>query len=286
MTTPEHFGEEKQSGTDEQMKESLLGDLSEIRDPADYVRDEDGSAAETGADVVMQKIGGLEILKEGGYEVDLEKTIHDMFGVTKNMESQLERVLRINAQLENDLTDSKKMLAELKAAKSKLEQKVSLLETEVPSKRELQIEIDHLTEERNLAQVSIRDQKTKISKIQKTLLDYQKQVASLAEERKDALAEINFLESRLNKATQKIRESEVRINALSGEKLALTEKIQGLEKDLTETLDEKYKLIKELKGTTEAMTELRSTLADRKLQAKKSFYKAGEGKKRGSHSEK
>ena len=70
----------------------------------------------------------------------------------------------------------------------------------------------------------------------------------------------------------------MQINALRGENLALKEKVKGLEKELTETLDEKYRLIRELNESKEAMNEVRSALEDKKLRAKKSFYAAQEEK--------
>ena len=281
MTTTEHSEGRQGPRLDENMQEPVLNNLSEFHDRLNYVLDEEMTEKGTGEEVkgsLMPKMRGLEILKEGVYEVDLEKTVHDMFVVIKSMESQLERVLSINALLEKDLKDSKKMIAELRVSKSKLERKVSSMEDEIPSKRELQIEIEHMIDERNLAQVSIRELKSKIETTQKKLIDYQKQIGKLGEERKDAFSEVNFLESRLNKATQKIGNCEAQINVLRGENLALTEKLKGLEKELTETLDEKYRLIKELKETKEAMNEIRSALADKKLQATKSYYKGQEEK--------
>ena len=281
MTTTEHTEGRQWQRLDESLQAPGLNDLSEFHDRLNYVLDEEMTEKGTGEEVkgsLMPKMRGLEILKEGVYEVDLEKTVHDMFVVIKSMESQLERVLSINALLEKDLKDSKKMIAEMRVSKSKLEQKVSRMEDEIPSKRELQIEIDHLTDERNLAQVSIRELKSKLEKTPGKLIQYQKQVMKLDEERRDVLSEVNFLDSRLNKASQKIRNCEAHINALSGENLAVTEKIKGLQKELTGTLDEKYKLIKELKETKEAMNEIRSALTNQKLQAKKSFYKGQEEK--------
>jgi hypothetical protein len=65
-------------------------------------------------EAIMPKMKGLDILKEGIYTVDLEKTINDMFLVIKNMESQLEKALTINTLLEKDLSEAKEVIAELK----------------------------------------------------------------------------------------------------------------------------------------------------------------------------
>lgn len=280
MTTTDSLKGRRQGQVlDEGAKDPVLNDLSDFRERVKDVLEEDVSEGvsqtRTGErkGTIMPKIRGLEILKEGGYAVDLEKTIHDMFAVIKNMEEQLERVLSINVLLEKELNDSKEMIAELTASKSQLEEKISRMEEEIPSKRELQIEIAHLIEERNSAQMSIHDLKSRLEKNRESLIQHQKQVGRLGEERKDAISEVDFLESRLNSAIQKIKEYESQINALRGENLAQTEKIKALDEELREALDEKYTLLKELKETKEAMSEIRSALADKKLQAKKSFYK-------------
>jgi chromosome segregation ATPase len=263
----------------EGLEEPVLNDFSDFRERLRQVLKQDapenvapsGRRERKGA--IMPKIKGLEILKEGGYAVDLEKTIHDMFVVIKNMEAQLERVLSINALLEKDLNDSKEMIAELRASKTQLEKQVARMEREMPSKRELQMEIDHLIEERNSAQITIRDLKSRLEKTKKTLIQSQKRMARLHEERKDAITEIDFVETRLEAAVEKIKDYESRINVLEGTKLAQAQKIKALDEELKETLDEKYGLIKELKETREGMNEIRSALADTKLQAKRSFYK-------------
>ena len=84
---------------------------------------------------IMSEIRGLEILKEGTYAVDLEKTISDMFDVIKRMEAQLESVLNLNAKLESDLDASKSLVVDLHSEKSHLEEKISRMEEEMPSNR-------------------------------------------------------------------------------------------------------------------------------------------------------
>ena len=204
--------------------------------------------------------------------------IQDMFAVIKNMETQLEKVMGINDLLEKDLKEANELNAELKTVKSRLEGKISRMEEEIPSKRELQIENDHLIDERNSAQLIIRDLKLKLEKTQKKVVQHQHQLGGLAEERKDAIQEVQFLESRLNNATQRIRELESQCNELKGEKIAQFEKIQNLDESLAEALDEKYRLHRDLKETKKALSEFHATLADTKLQTKKSYYKGTDEK--------
>ncbi len=235
---------------------------------------------EIAKEAVVPRIKGLEILKEGVYAIDLEKTINDMFMVMKSMETQLERVLTINSHLEKDRNEAKEMIVELNESKSQLEDKFARMEAELPSKRELQMEIEQLIEERNNMQPRIREQETRVEKIQKTLIQNQSLIGNLEEEKRDAIAEIDFLESRLNADAEKIRLNNSEINELKGEKLAHVEKIKTLEEALNEALDDKYRFINELKTSQKAVAELHSVVSDKKRQAKKSFYEGkGEGKK-------
>ena len=189
------------------------------------------------------------------------------------MEVQLERVLNINSHLEKDLKASREVIGLLKGEKSQLAKTIEQLENEIPSKRELLIEIDHLVEERNAAQGNIREMKLKVGAVQKTVLHLQERVASVDGEKRDAITEINYLESRLKSASEKIKRYEGETTALRGENLVQVEKIRCMEADLSELLNEKYKLLKDLREAKDALEEIGSTLVESKLQAKKSFYK-------------
>ncbi|MBW2086171.1 MAG: hypothetical protein JRI54_09135, partial [Deltaproteobacteria bacterium] len=162
--------------------------------------------------------------------------------------AQLESVLKLNADLEKDLDTSKETIAGLREEKTHLEAKIRRMEEEIPSKRELQIENDHLIEERNDAQHTIREMKAKIEKLQKEAVQYQKQITGLREDKKDIIIEISYLESKLNAVLEKNKYYQSKIDALRGEKLTQEEKIISLEKELTEILEEKYRLYQELKG--------------------------------------
>ncbi|MBW2104733.1 MAG: hypothetical protein JRI26_01600, partial [Deltaproteobacteria bacterium] len=104
---------------DEQIKERSKEDAS-IMPESDVI--------EETSEAIMPKIKGLEILKEGTYAVDLEKTISDMLAVIEKMEAQLESVLKLNANLEKDLETSKEMIIDLKAEKSHLEDTLARME--------------------------------------------------------------------------------------------------------------------------------------------------------------
>lgn len=276
MTTIDRSKEKQDREIDESIERPVWENLPDIDERLKQILQEATvqSRTETVQETIMPKIKELETLKQGVYAVDLEKTVNDMFMVIKNMEAQLGGVLKINSVLEKDLNEAKEMIAGLKEAKSQLGQTISRMEMEAPSKRELQIEIDQLVEERNEVQASIHEMNSKIEKLQVAVIEYQKRSDDLEEQKRDLMSEISFLESRLNAAMEKIAECEDEINMLKGEKLAHVEKIKVLEEELNDTLDDKYKLMSELKSSKKAMDELHSVLSDKKLQAKKSFYKS------------
>ena len=217
----------------------------------------------------MPRIKGIDLLQEGIYAVDLEKTIEDMFLIIRNMETQLERVLNINTLLEKDLNYTKETVTEFKAENTQLHDTIARMEEEMPSKRELQIEINHLMDERNNAEERIRKLKQQNEKLAKTMTRSQGQAGKLEEKRREAIKEISYFESRLNDSSEKISECERVIKYLRGEVLAKREKVGSLEQELKEELDEKYRALKALKDSQQAVAEFRSALADKKLQSEK-----------------
>ncbi len=234
--------------------------------------------ADSPREATVPKMKGLDILKEGIYTVDLEKTINDMFLVIKNMESQLEKALTINTLLAKDLSEAKEVIAGLKRSKSNLVDTIERMESEAPSKRELQMEIDQLIEERNGAEISIREMKSQVKKMQELVIQHQRRSGNLEEEKQDVIAEVNYLESRLEDAAERIIHLKKEVNIFKGEKLITEEKMKSLESNMQETLDEKYQLVRDIKTSKKAVDDLRSSLSDKKLRAKKSFYKSEDQK--------
>lgn len=274
MDTTDKSKEKQDQEVDDLIKKPAWENLPDIDERVKQVLREGFAEAqpEIAREAVMPRIKGLEILKEGVYAIDLEKTINDMFMVMKSMETQLERVLTINSHLEKDRNEAKEVVVELKESKSQLEDKIARMEAELPSKRELQMEIEQLIEERNNMEPRIREQESRIKKMQETVFQHQSLIGNLEEEKRDAIAEIDFLEPRLNTAAEKIKSNNSEINELRGEKLAHVEKIKTLEEGLNATLDDKYKLINKLKMSQKAVLELHSAISDKRRQAKKSFY--------------
>ncbi|MBT3257276.1 MAG: hypothetical protein HN366_12580 [Deltaproteobacteria bacterium] len=219
----------------------------EVSEERRSVMPESDTMMEETSQAIMSEIRGLEILKEGTYAVDLEKTISDMLGVIKRMEAQLESVLNLNAKLENDLDASKELVVDLNSEKSHLEKNISRMEAEMPSNRELLLEIDELTEERNGAQFSIHTMRSKIGKLQKEIDKNRKQIGSLKEDKKDIILEMDYVEAKLNAALKKKNDYRDETDALRGERLTLMEKMSILESELRETTQEKFRLFQELK---------------------------------------
>jgi chromosome segregation ATPase len=199
-----------------------------------------------------------------------------MFVVLRNMEVQLGQALSLNSLLEKDLSGAKERIIELKKENGQLQGAVDRMEDEIPSKRALRMEVEQLIEERNQAEQRIRDLKRRGEQLNEVALKAQDRAGELEGERKDAIAEINFLESRLSAAYEKISECEEQLDYLRRERQSGKEKVKSLEKDLEESLNEKFKALKALKDSQKAVTELHATLEEKKLQAQKAFYKSGE----------
>ncbi|HIJ19439.1 MAG TPA: hypothetical protein HPP58_00175 [Deltaproteobacteria bacterium] len=213
----------------------------------------ESSAVKETSRAIISEIRGLEILKEGTYAVDLEKTISDMLDVIKRMEEQLESVLNLNAKLENDLDASKGLVVDLASEKSLLEEKIAGMEMEMPSKRELMLEIDGLIQERNDVQFNIQTMRSKIENLQQEIEKYHKQVGSLKEDKKDILIEMDYVEAKLNTALRTNSAYRNELDVLKGERRTFVEKIRFLESELKETSKEKFRLFQELKDARPEM---------------------------------
>ncbi|MBF0481385.1 MAG: hypothetical protein HQK81_12440 [Desulfovibrionaceae bacterium] len=197
-----------------------------------------------------------EFLKERDASIDFQKTIDEMFLIIKNMETQLTHVLDINSLLEEDLNHSKERIVELKARQGQLLETIAGLEEQMPSKRELQMVIDQLLEERNEAELKIRDLRRKGEQTDETFRELSDRIAELGSERADLSAEINFLETRLgavaDASASAARQYEERIATLEGQLLDAREKSKTLEHELRLAQDQNIELSKALQGARKA----------------------------------
>ncbi len=221
---------------------------------------------------LMPEIRGLELLKKAGSALNVGRTIKDMFAIIKSMETQLKKVLAINASMEKDLDASKEVISNMKTEKQLLEQRITDLEHEMPSKRELQAEIDHLIEERNIAQPRISDMKTEVEKVVQDAGSLKNRIGGLEEEKSDLLKEIGFLEVKVGTSMKKVKAHERAINMMKGERLIMLKKMKSLGNDCKRCEDEKDQLVGEIKESREAINEVNLKLAETEISSKKAFY--------------
>lgn len=221
---------------------------------------------------IMPEIKGLELLKEAGSTVDIGKTIKDMFSTIRNMESQLQKVLSINVSLEKDLKASREIIADLRAERVGYIEKITALNEELPSKKELQAEIDHLIEERNNVQPMVRDMRINVENMKKQVQASEDRISELEEEKSDLLKDIIFYEKKLNSAIEKLSYYEKELNVLKGERTINNKKLKSFEKESRRYRDEGFRLTMELANSKSALSELHAKLAETKIMADKSFY--------------
>ncbi|MBF0337241.1 MAG: hypothetical protein HQL05_05365 [Nitrospirae bacterium] len=182
---------------------------------------------------LLSEIRGIEFLKEVISSVDVEKTLNDMFAIIGNMEKQLKKVLSINAILDKDLRASKEIISELRHEKGQVEQKLQRITDETATKEELQAEIEHLIDERNIAQTAIVDMKKEIGALKRKELLARERADDLEIEKSDLIREINYLEIRYSSAIEAIGRLEREISTLRGERIINLEKIKSLKKNAT-----------------------------------------------------
>lgn len=176
----------------------------------------------------MPEMKVLEYLKNETGTMDIGKTIKDLFVSMQNMDAQLKSVLTINAALEKDIRISKDVIDRLKAEKSELENTITMLREEMPSKRDLQVEIEHLIEERNHAQASIRSMKLLVENTKGETHGLKERVAELENEKADLKRDIDYVEIKLNAALEKLNAYVKEVNILKGERLSNLEKTGNL----------------------------------------------------------
>ncbi|MBF0554223.1 MAG: hypothetical protein HQK96_06630 [Nitrospirae bacterium] len=191
----------------------------------------------------LPEIRGVELLRDASGTVDVGKTIKDMFICIQNMEKQLNDVLSINASLERDVKSSKELITNLRTEKHDLQRTIDTINREIPPKRELQAEIEHLIEERNSSQSYVVDMKALSDKAKYETQVYKIRIEELQEEKADLLRDITYLETKISAALKKINAYAKEINILKGERHIHREKIVKLEKGYRDCVEERDSLI-------------------------------------------
>jgi len=208
------------------------------------------------SDIALPQIKGLEELKEGIYAVDLENTIDNMYNVITNMETQLKNVLKINAKLEKELARSKVRIEHLKDHETFLKEKIEQLENEMPSKRELTIELEHLVSERNDDQITIRAMNKRIAQMNEDIQMYKDRLDAESEEKNDLIADVEFMDATIDDSAKKINDYQLNIKYLKGQAIANANTIKELESQLSQSASEKIQLQQKLSESRKTISEL------------------------------
>lgn len=217
---------------------------------------------------LLAEIRGLGTLKDGAYSVDFENTVTSMAQIIANMESQLDQVLSLNTVLKNDLNVCKEIIVENKVEKTRLEEKIGQLQTEIPSKRELLMEIDQLIDDRSNAQNKIHELNARCTHLSDSVNELGKKVSRLEEKNEEAVAEINYLESCQNVVREQNQALQERITQLKLEKVGYQQKIIALQEECQRSMEEKYSLVSQIREAQDIIKELRSAGAGRTIQSK------------------
>jgi len=191
----------------------------------------------------MPELKVLGYLQNGMGTLDIGKTIKDLLASMQNMNAHLNSVLAINTVLGKDIRATKDVITRLKAEKSQMEEAITKLNEEMPSKRELQAEIGHLIEERNEAQTSIRSMKLQVEKTVSEGQGLKDRIAELENEKGDLTKDIHYLELKLDAALEKLNAYAKEITILKGEKLSNIEKIENLRLQYGKCMEEKKELL-------------------------------------------
>ena len=235
-------------------------------------RETTGDNTRVSRSAVLPAIKGVDSLRDVCYSVDLERSVEEMAHIISKMEAQLERVLSLNSVLETDMNTSKEIIANLLSDKEQLAKKIARLEAETPSKREFQMEIDQLIDERTAAQNMIHELNVRYRKLQDSLDEARSKIVRLETEKEDAVSEINFLEARQNATRQQHNGLQSRIDKLKEEKVGYQRKIIALQEECQKVMEDKYTLIKEMQKLKEEVADLRATLTDNRVKVRKDYY--------------
>jgi len=210
----------------------------------------------------LPQIKGLDALKESIYAVDLDSTIDNMYQVITNMENQLKNVLKVNASLEKDLKKARERIESLNHNELRLNQKISQLEQELPSRRELAIELEHITQERNDDQVTIRAMNNRIEELKLMIQDYKDQLHAVTEEKNDLLSDVNYMDTTIDVSAKKLSDYKTKIQYLKGIDIAKTSKINDLESQLEASLSERDAIKQKLQESRQTISDLHGAWRD------------------------
>jgi len=120
------------------------------------------------------------------------------------------------------------------------------MQEDMPSKREFQIEIEYLIDERNVAQRKIKDIKEILAKKEKQIEQYKEKISDLEEDKKDYSVETDYLVRKVDVLLENNKTHIAEIKQLNQEKRAAIEKINLLEQELRKVDENSYRIYKDL----------------------------------------
>lgn len=254
------------------IKELVMKGRSEVGNYAG-IQDTPISLAEISSDEVK------EFLRERIGNLTIEGTIHEMYVTIKSMETQIRKVLDINASLENDLKVTKEALINVSKENEALKNRVKDMEDEGPLKQELDRELRQLITQYNKKQEDVQDaiDEKDDAVIKNKIL--QQDLSRKGEETEDALKDAMFLQSKLDDMALKMKNYEEQINGLNGENLYFKDKITKQQEEISSLVEDKNSTELELKECKEAFDEIYEALVETKVKTKKFFYHELKGNK-------
>lgn len=218
-----------------------------------------------------------EFLRERIGNLTIEGTVNEMYITIKNMETQLTKVLSINASLENDSKVTKETLIKVNKDNEELKCKIRNIEEDGPMRMELERELQQLIAEHNKKEEDIQDVKRENDKTILKMNTLQQEIARLEEEKDDMLKEASYLQSKADDLIIKLRDYEEHINRLKGENLYFAEKMKKQQDEVSDLVEARNAIQLELNECKEAFDEIYNALVETKINAKKFFYQGLKG---------
>lgn len=212
-----------------------------------------------------------EFLREKVGNLTIEGTIHEMYMTIKGMETQLRKVLDINASLEKDLKVTKETLINVNKENKDLSSKIETLENEGPSRMELERELQELIIQHNKKQEEIQDIVNEKYTIESKVGGLCKDIERLQEEKDDSGTETSILKTKVDDLIFKIKDRDVHIKKIHDENVELQRKIRKREQEISTLIEENKAISIESKESREAFDEIYDSLIAASIKTKKFF---------------
>lgn len=212
-----------------------------------------------------------EFLSEKVGNLTIEGTIHEMYMTIKGMETQLRKVLDINASLEDDLKKTKDELTETNKVNSGLREKIESLENEGPARKELDMELQDLISQHNRKQEEAQDAVKERRAIGLEIDMLKRDLARLNEEKNDSISDALVLKVKVEGLASVLKERDARIKKIVAENADFRKMLSKRESELAGFIEENKAILLEHKESKEAFDEIYKALIGAKIKTKKFF---------------